>query len=306
MKTALMAGWICFGLEALILGGMIVSSKSGASSDGGMGKDLGLLFSPLVLVAGALLAWGQFLRHPYGVWGGALLSIAPVVIALGIALPNFIPNFSRMAFQSGVGTYDDPRLTKIARAMRTGDCAKERELLQGGGVDWAARDRNGVTLLGRAMKINQDMYGTPAKLEVLRILLAAGAPLAPDALRTEEFSNTDSLLMVAAAGINASVLEALLTAGGDPNFKDTDGTPLAFLSYIDFERLQLLVKYGVDVNSINPDPLGNRYSLAMYFAERGDVREAEWLVSQGANPDYKASDGTTLGMLLAARKSVAQ
>jgi hypothetical protein len=287
MKTALIAGWICFGLEAVIVTTMLLSPKGGDAAGAEMAKGFGLLFAPFVAILGIVLLWGQLTRHPYGVWGGAILAGIPFVVGLCLALPNFIPNFSRMAFHSNVGKYDDPRVTQIAKAMLAGDFAKQRELVKAGNINWTARDRNGVTLLGRAVKMNQDMFAGPEKLEGLRILLAAGAPLAPDALRTEEFSNTDSLLLVAAAGSKAGILEALLAAGGDPNSKDTDGTPLVFLSYIDLERLQLLIKYGVDVNETDPDPMRNRQSLVEHFAERGEEEAVQWLVAHGARRNEK-------------------
>ncbi len=299
MKIALNVGWICLALEAVAMTMMLTAEKGGDAAGAGMAKGFGILLAILVGVAGALLLWGQLGRSPMGAWGGAVLAGVPCAAVLLILLSNLVPNFSRMAFQSRVGKYADARMTKIAQAMIAGDYAKQRELVKAGGIDWAARDRNGVTLLGRAVKLNQDMITAPKAMEGLQILLEAGAPLAPDALRPEEFAGTDSLLMVAAAGTNARLLEALLKAGGDPNFRDSDGTPLVFLSYIDLERLKLLVQYGVDVNSVDPDPMRRKRSLVMHFAERRETAAVEFLLSKGANAEYRAEDGATLAGMMA-------
>lgn len=277
MKVALIAGWVLLAVEIGIVSLMATGHDGGDAAGQGMAKGFAMLAAPFLVVAAGLLLWGQLTGHPWGVWGGTGIVGVPCAVAVALLLPNLVPNFGRILYQAQAGSFADSRLTRIADAIRKDDFARERELLQAGPVDWSAQDRHGKTLLDIALEHK--------RAEGLRILLEAGA-------------RPNDRHMVYAMGTEATSLEVLLAGGGNWNAVDEDGTPLAFLGYVTPEKLEILIRHGLDVNATDPAPARDRRSLLIHHIEAGQWDVARLLVERGANLNYRTPGGVTAMAML--------
>lgn len=295
MTTFLTAGWICFGLEILVLLGLLFAKGSSEASGDAIGRDVAGLLGVFLLAAGGLLAWGTMTGNPYGVRGGVGLACFPFAIAVLIGAPNLVPNFGSMFKDSGLGRFADPRLTAIAKALAAEDVAKERELVAAGGIDWTARDKRGYTLLGVAVKRCAEGQATAANYEGLKVLLAARAPLEQDVL-----SAADGLeyLIPASSGGDPALLKILLEAGGDANAKNRAGVPVIFETMYRPAHFRLLLDHGADVNTVDREWMNPGQSLLMRLVREQQWAEAEYLLAKGPDLAHRADNGSTAASLL--------
>ena len=295
MTTFLTAGWICFALEILVLLGLLFAKGSSEASGDAIGRDVAGLLAVFLLAAGGLLAWGTMTGNPYGIRGGAGLTCFPFAIALLIGAPNLVPNLGSMSKDAGLGRFADPRLTAIAKAVAAEDVAKERELVAAGGIDWTARDKKGFTLLGLAVKRCAEGMATPANYEGLKVLLAAGAPLAQDVLSQAEGWDT---LIAASSGGTPELLTILLEAGGDAKAVNRAGVPVIFETMYRPAHFRLLLDHGADVNAVDREWMNPGQSLLMRLLSEQQWAEAEYLLSKKPNLSHRADNGSTAASLL--------
>ena len=295
MTTFLTAGWICYGLEILVLLGLLFAKGSSEASGDAIGRDVAGLLGLVLLPIGGLLLWGTMTGNPYGVRGGAGMACFPFAVVLLIGSPKLVPDFGSMFKDSGLGRFSDSRLTAIAKALVAEDVAKERELVRAGGIDWTARDKRGYTLLGVAVKRCAEGQATAANYEGLKVLLAAGAPLAEDVL-----SAADGLeyLIPASSGGDPALLRILLEAGGDANAKNRAGVPVIFETMYRPAHFRSLLDHGADVNTVDREWSNPGQSLLMRLVREQQWAEAEYLLAKGPDLAHRADNGSTVATLL--------
>jgi ankyrin repeat protein len=163
--------------------------------------------------------------------------------------------------------------------------------------------RDGTTLLYFAVT---QSWQRPELAEAVRTLLSLGAD--------PNYTNgkRDSFAMANAVHASASVLRAMLEAGGNPNTRNEFGEPMIlknwYLGYYPDQsrsRLDLLLDHGADVNSAMPDSASDSagYTLLLYRTKMGlddklAYADALALLERGADPNRAGADGMTLGKML--------
>ena len=169
--------------------------------------------------------------------------------------------------------------------------------------DLEAPGRDGTTLLNFAVR---QSWQRPESLDAIRTLLSLGA----DPNYTNGKPN--SLAMADAGHSSASVLRAMLDAGGDANTRDEFGRPIVLMNwYLGYykdqarSRLELLLDHGADVNSTMPNDRSDAagYSLLLYRTAMGlgdklAYSDALLLLERGADPNRAGADGMTFGKIL--------
>lgn len=302
MKALTVLAWILFGIDALVVINLWLVKNMGDDAAGrGMATGFAMLLTPVVLALGALLFWAT----RAGSRPGILAALAVLGIPLWMGLANYGKEITgqlvRGARRREELVYPDARLSDIARALRAKDPARVRALVTGAALDWNARNRDGMTILGFAVNGVVDMYRTPQDVESVRILLEAGAPPASDIL------GPDKVLLEWVLGGNAQeaydLLHVLFKAGADPNVTTMDAgdrRSLLFISYMDLPELRIFVEHGVNLEALDTrsDQLG--WTLLLQAVNNGDWPTARYLLDAGARTDVVAADGkTTIDTLLA-------
>jgi hypothetical protein len=169
--------------------------------------------------------------------------------------------------------------------------------------DLQAPGRDGTTLLNFAVR---QSWQRPESLDAIRTLLSLGA----DPNYTNGKPN--SLAMADAGHSSASVLRAMLDAGGDANTRDEFGRPIILMNwYLGYykdqarSRLELLLDHGADVNSTMPNDRSDSagYSLLLYRTATGlddklAYSDALLLLERGADPNRAVPDGMTFSKIL--------
>lgn len=169
--------------------------------------------------------------------------------------------------------------------------------------DLQAPGRDGTTLLYFAVT---QSWQRPELVESVRTLLSLGAD--------PNYTNgkRDSFAMANAVHASASVLRAMLDAGGNPNARDEFGRPMILMNwYLGYyknqarSRLELLLDRGADVNSAMPEDGSDSagYPLLLYRTKMGlddnlAYADALFLLERGAAPNRAAPDGMTFEKML--------
>jgi len=303
MKLAFAAGWICFAVELIFTAYLLITKNAGNDAAGrGVATGYGIVLLPLVLIAGALLYWGQGSASKV-VQGAALLVVAlPFLVGGGLWVNNAINNAGDRRRVAVAGDFTDPRLTALAHAIEKRDQGALAALLaQGGQIDWQARNNSDATLLGHAIRAVLDDYSGDQGVALVGMLLAHGAPLTADPTRPGE------PLLAAILGGNTpgtvALLQLVLDAGADPNAPDRDGLPLIHItnSWHGAEKLKLLAAHGVDLQARNNRRDRPQWSALMNAAYMQDWELALFFLAHGVSADYRAPDGNTLATILAER-----
>jgi ankyrin repeat protein len=169
--------------------------------------------------------------------------------------------------------------------------------------DLQAPGRDGATLLNFAVR---QSWQRPESVESVRTLLSLGA--------NPNYTNgqRQSFAMSNAVHASASVLRAMLEAGGNPNTRDQFGQPMILMNwYLGYykdqarSRLELLLDRGADVNSTMPEDGSDSagYSLLLYRTEMGlddslAYTDALTLLERDADPNRVGADGMTFRKML--------
>jgi ankyrin repeat protein len=163
--------------------------------------------------------------------------------------------------------------------------------------------RDGTTLLYFAVT---QSWQRPELARAVRTLLSLGA----DPNYTNGKRN--SFAMANSVHASASVLRAMLEAGGNPNARNEFGEPMILMNwYLGYypdqarSRLDLLLDHGADVNSAMPESASDSagYTLLLYRTKMGlddklAYADALALLERGADPNRAGADGMTFGKML--------
>jgi hypothetical protein len=202
---------------------------------------------------------------------------------------------------------DQPALLAVAEGIVKNDPETIRSAATGV-PDLQASGRDGTTLLDFAVR---QSWQHPELVDAVTTLLSLGA----DPNYTNRHQN--SFAMADAGHSSASVLRAMLEAGGNPNTRDEFGRPMIlmnwYLGYYEEQarsRLELLLDHGADVNSAMPkdesDSAGYPlllYRTAMGLKDNPAYADAQLLLQRGADPNRAGIDGMTFGNMLMAHQA---
>lgn len=305
MKAIVTAGWVLLALEALFVAMLFVQKNVGDDAAGrGMATGFAIMLTPIVLVAGALLLWGQRGGPAAVLW----LALAVIYAPVGFGVVNFargmVRKVDRAAARAQFGKFDEPALDRIAAAIDAYDVATVTRLLADTKPDWTRRDRVDHTLLGHAVHRAIETGAPPAATETVRALLAAGAPPARDAMSPErtQASVTAHELVYHVYGTGeqgAGVLDALLAAGADPNVNDEDGRPILFSTYGRRATIEVLARHGAKLDAVDTRSGYEGWSALMFWSQLATWDIALFLLEHGVSPDHVARDGKNLASVLA-------
>jgi ankyrin repeat protein len=241
---------------------------------------------------------------------------AVVLIGVGAVVLLFVVAFislergerHRRQFQAELesGRWDfgeQPALFAVAQGIVKNDSEAIRAAAKSL-PDLQAAGRDGKTLLNFAVR---QSWQRSESVEGVKTLLFLGA----DPNYTN--GNRNSLAMADAGHSSASVLRAMLEAGGNANTRDEFGRPMILMNwYLGYykdqarSRLELLLDHGADVNSAMPNDRSDSggYPLLLYRTAMGvddnlAYSDALLLLERGADPTRAGADGMTFGKILA-------
>lgn len=306
MKIHVMSAWTLLTLEALFVLALALQQNMGDDAAGrGMATGFAMLLAPIVLAAAGLLWWGSRGGPAAAWWVGFCIVASPLAYSAVNFSVDMVKKIDRGIWRAQQGRFADARLTQMALAIDAQDAAVLQRLLASGPIDWTARDRWGRTLLGHAVEQAVSDYGEPLRAEFVRMLLAAGAPPAANALVAEPGMASTSAhnLVYHLYGIHnpnaLAVLDMVLAAGASADAVDEDGRPIYFSTYTVLPALEILARHGADFTRLDPrsdrlqqNALMNAVSMQMWAAAR-------FFLVQGLSPDYAAPDGRSMRTILA-------
>lgn len=306
VKPLIIAGWILLVLEVLFVLSLAITKNVGDDAAGrGMATGFAIVLGPLLLVAGALFLWGQRGGPAAALWVGLLMLAAPVLWGATTFAGGMFDKFDRAMGRAQFGKFDDPALTRLARAIDRRDTSAMRTLLAKGTPDWSRRDRMDHTILGHAAYRVVEAWGDTDQVEPFRVLLAAGAPPAVNALAPERtmrsVSEHDLVYHLYGVGHAGAVLalDTLLGAGASPNAVDEDGRPIIFSSYSRSPGLEVLARHGADLTVLDTREDQKGWTALMHAAQQRSWDLALFFLQHGVPVDYTAPDGRSLRTILA-------
>lgn len=300
------AAWILFTLEALFVLMLAVTKNMGDDAAGrGLATGWALILAVPLLLAGGLLAWGTWGHQKPAFWVGFALVASPVAFGAFGAGTGLLKKVNRAMGKAQYGRFADASLTRVARAIDHNDTTRVAALLAAGRPDFAARDRCGHTLLGHAVyRVVEDFYEN-RRAGCVRLLLAAGAPPAVDALAAERtmasISDHDLVYHLFAVQTPGAleVLDMLLEAGASPNTVDEDDRPIIFSTYARRPGLAVLARHGGDMRALDTREDRLKWTALMNAAYVQAWDAALFFHEQGVPADYVAPDGASLATILA-------
>lgn len=306
VKPLIVLGWVLLVLEVLFVVMLFATRDMGDDAAGrGMARGFAMLLAPVVLLAGALLWWGARGGPKFALWVGLLMVFSPVLFAAVSTTRGTIKSLDRKMGLAEYGRFDDANLTALARAISDRDEPEARRLLAKGTPDWRARDRRDQTLLGHTIVKAIEDYETTAGVVFVRMLLDAGAPVAPNEISSErtQASVSEHNLVYHLYGVHnpaaLAILDMVLTAGLSPNQVDEDSVPIYFSTYTVLPALEILAKHGASFTALNPREDRLHENALMAAVSMHMWKEATFLLGKGLSPDYTAPDGRSARSILA-------
>ncbi len=266
----------------IFLAFMSVETKSGGdAATRGLGQPLILL--PVVAIVFLVvfnLPTNNWIKY-LGLAIGLLCFAAFVVFLLALSGSSLIFQDTRQPFTPH---YDDPVLRELFDAFRNGKVRKWKSLLQ----SHPEHLQDKQLLYDILHDANEGNNSNGHKLNALKYMLDSGAKI--DSSHCSTFSN------LAYCG-KADFTELLLQHGADPNCNPWPSQTV-LLYCIDGQAvkiIELLIKYGADVNAItyNEQRQDNLTPL-LYAVYRGQWSCCKTLLKNGADPNYKNKDGISI------------
>lgn len=276
-------------LTYLIIAGTLIflvlmsfETKSGGdAATKGLGQSLILLpVAAIVFLVVFNLPTNNWIKY-LGLTIGLLCFAALVVLLLALSGSSLIFQDTRQPFMPH---YNDPVLSELFDAFRNGKVRKWKSLLQS-----HPEHLQDKQLLYDILYDAKDGSNSNAhKLNALKYMLDSGAKL--DSNHCYTFST------LAYCG-KADFTELLLQHGADPNCKPSPSQTV-LLYCIDGQAvkiIELLIKYGADVNAItyNEQRQDNLTPL-LYAVYMGQWPCCKILLKNGADPNYKNKDGISI------------
>ncbi len=306
MKRLLIPAWVPLALEVAFVVMLAITQNAGDDAAGrGVATGFAIVLAPIVLLTAGLLFWGSRGGPAPALWAGLLLAFAPVIYFAVNMTGDTVSSISQAMGRAEFGKFDERRLTTLARAIEKVDVANVRSILADGPVDWSARDRRGQTILGHAIQLAADEYEDRRRVEPVRLLLAAGAPVRRDviaAARTAASVSNNNVVyhLIAIHTKNAlAVLDLLLSRGLDPNEVDEDGNPIYLTTYATLAGLEVLARHGADFSRLDTRTDRPGWNGLMLAASMTEWAEATFYLRHGLSPTYTARDGASLRTVLA-------
>ena len=145
--------------------------------------------------------------------------------------------------------------------------------------------------------------GGMSRGEPLRLLLAAGAPPAVNAMAPERtmrsVSEHDLVLHIIGIGHAGALLalDTLLGAGAGANVVDADGRPISMFTPL--PALEILKRHGADFTPLDTRTDRLTWNALMNAVYLKQWAEALFFIQEGLSPDYTAPDGKSARTILA-------
>jgi hypothetical protein len=308
LKTLAAFGWLFFALDAFFVVTLFLTRNVGDDAAGrGMATGFGIVLAPIVLLAGAALWWAQRSGSFGGVFAATLLVGLPFLILAKNVVMGPVSAIERAIRRSGEGKFTNPALTGIASAIARGDTAAVRELAATPGIDFSARDRKGRTILGIAVSRATDGNASSGDIELVRMLVAAGAKYADDAIQENGRMFAD--VVFDSGDRNAELIDLLLVAGADPNATERwDGRPLLLHYSMTVAKARVLLAHGANLQVRDTRTDRPEWDVLMNAVYTKNWALASFYLEQGVDTAWKAKDGKTvrdvLGEVQAFERSV--
>lgn len=291
LKAFAIAGWVFLALEAAAVARLLLVRNMGDDAAGrGLATAWGLVFAPLVLVAGGLLFWAQRSGSYPGVVAIALVVGLPFLLMAGWVVMGPVHAVERVLKNLGRGSFEDPKLTAIATAIAKRDASGATSLAARPGLDFTARDGKGRTILGIAVEAATDGTGNRLDVAVVRALVKQGARYTDDAIR--ENGRMFSSVVYNVGESNVELMDILLTAGANPDdTEEYDGRPLLMHHNMTAAKARVLLAHGarLDVRDDRTDRPG--WDVLMNAVSMREWELALLYLQKGASPAFRARDG---------------
>lgn len=212
---------------------------------------------------------------------GLLCFAALVVFLLALSGSSLVFQDTRQPFTPH---YNDPVLRELFDAFRNGKVRKWKSLLQ----SHPEHLQNKQLLYDILYDAKDGSNSNAHKLNALKYMLDSGAKL--DSNHCYTFST------LAYCG-KADFTELLLQHGADPNCTPSPSQTV-LLYCIDGQAVkivELLIKYGADVNAITyNEQHQDKLTPLLYAVYMGQWPCCEILLKSGADPNYKNKDGISI------------
>jgi ankyrin repeat protein len=304
VTVVIIGGWTLLIAETVLVVTMFVLRDAGDDAAGrGMGRAMSILTALPLAAAAALFMWGQRGGPRSALWAGFGLMALPLAAVARIGMARVVRRFDLSTGHAHYRAFEDDRLTRLAKAIEADDTNGVRELLAEGIVDFTARNRGGRTILGVAVEHALERTASPAAVESVRLLLAAGARPLPNVIQAEALAaEPDAHLLVAHVfgdnGPNAlHLLDVLLEAGADVNTRDHDGQPLYLAPFLTRAKVEVLARHGADFSALDTREDRAGWTAAMVAAQLGNEDLVRFFLEHGVSADHVAPGGLTLAKL---------
>ncbi len=286
LKIIYFFNWICIGLIVLFVLLLLLDPNKGGGD--AATKGLGTAFIILGSVALAVLLLLNLLPWPWTKYLAFALILTPPLLYFGSSKWASFKQAQRARIEAAKPIFDDPNLDRLARLIEAGEPeslqkrlpSEPQEVVQSEDLLWFA-----------LQEASSSSYRSNEKLQCLRVLLDAGAPL-------DTLLKGDTPVHSSAANTgNAAVLRLLFERGANPNVREPNsGYPYIFdaiISHMDpLAAVQTFLEFGADPNA-----------TAVFDDEDGPItpliRAAQFdkwkicaaLIEKGARPDFKTPNG---------------
>lgn len=286
VKIIYFFNWICIGLIALFVLLLLLDPNKGGGD--AATKGLGTAFIFLGLAALAVLLILNLLPWQWSKYLAFALILAPLLFYFGSSKWAAFKRAQLARIEAAKPIFDDPNLDRLARLIQDGEPqslqkqlpSEPQALVQSEDLLWFA-----------LQEASSSVYRPDEKLQCLRLLLDAGAPL--DAL-----IKGDTPVQGSAANTgNAAVLRLLFERGVDPNFRAPySNRPYIFdavESHMDpLAAVLTFIEFGADPNATaifddEDGPITPLIRAAQF--DRWKICAA--LIEKGASPDFTTSNG---------------